>query len=98
MVRVWEYDVPQNATRDFERVYDADGQWAQLFSSSDGYLGTELFVAVGRPGRYLTVDRFSGEDAWLRFLAEHHHAYLQLDAQSAAMTVGERELVATQVD
>lgn len=30
MVRVWEYDVPDESTDDFEKVYGADGQWAQL--------------------------------------------------------------------
>lgn len=35
-IRVWEYDVQEVAAADFERIYGADGAWAQLFSSSDG--------------------------------------------------------------
>ena len=34
MIRVWEYDVQEAAAVDFERIYGADGAWAQLFSSS----------------------------------------------------------------
>ncbi len=98
MVRVWEYEVAASSADEFERVYGADGPWAQLFSSSSGYEGTELFVSVSRPGRYLTLDRFSNEGAWQQFLADHQDAYLRLDAQSAGLTQSERELVGPDVD
>ena len=97
MVRVWEYDVVETSSQEFERVYGPTGDWAQLFSLAEGYVGTELFESVSRPGRYLTVDRFDSQDAWVRFLAEHRDAYLRLDALSARLTLSEREL-ATQVD
>jgi heme-degrading monooxygenase HmoA len=92
MIRVWEYDVPEGSAADFERVYGADGGWAQLFSSSDGFVGTELFVSLSRPGRYLTVDRFQDEAYWRRFQTEHRDAYLALDAESEGLTLSEREL------
>ena len=37
IIRVWEYDVPEAAAAEFERVYGADGAWAELFSSSEGF-------------------------------------------------------------
>jgi heme-degrading monooxygenase HmoA len=92
MVRVWEYDVQAAAAPDFERIYGADGAWAQLFSSSDGFEGTELFASVSNSGRYLTVDRFRDEASWRRFMVEHREAYLALDAESERLTVAEREL------
>jgi heme-degrading monooxygenase HmoA len=92
LIRVWEYDVQEAAAPDFERIYGADGAWAQLFSSSDGFEGTELFASVSNPGRYLTVDRFRDEASWRRFMAEHREAYLALDAESEGLTVAEREL------
>ena len=61
MVRVWEYDVPETSRTEFERTYGAAGDWVQLFLSSDGFRGTELFVSLSDPGRYLTVDRFTDE-------------------------------------
>ena len=64
MVRVWEYDVSETSRAEFERTYGAAGDWVQLFSSSDGFRGTELFVSLSDPGRYLTVDRFTDEGAW----------------------------------
>jgi len=89
---VWEYDVPEPARADFERVYGADGDWARLFSASEGFLGTELFASASVPGRYLTVDRFTDEAAWHAFLAEHREAYERLDAASERLTESEREL------
>ena len=89
---MWEYDVPEPARADFERVYGADGDWARLFSASEGFLGTELFASASVPGRYLTVDRFTDEAAWHAFLAEHREAYERLDAASERLTESEREL------
>jgi hypothetical protein len=93
MVRVWEYEVADRSRAEFEHVYGADGAWAQLFASSSGFEGTELFVSVSHPGRYLTVDRFSDESAWRRFLDEHREEYLGLDARTGRLTRSERELV-----
>ncbi len=96
MIRVWEYDVAESAAADFERVYGADGAWAQLFSSSDGFEGTELFALVSNPGRYLTVDRFRDRASWHRFEAKHREAYLALDAETEGLTLAERELAGTE--
>jgi heme-degrading monooxygenase HmoA len=98
MIRVWEYDVPESAAADFERVYGAEGAWAQLFSSSDGFEGTELFASVSTSGRYLTVDRFRDRESWQRFQAEHRAAYLALDAETQGLTLAERELAATDAE
>ena len=97
MVRVWEYDVPESARPEFERVYGAGGDWAQLFAASEGFLGTELFASLSEPGRYLTVDRFTDEPAWHSFLAEHRDAYERLDAVCEGLTGAERELAAGEI-
>jgi heme-degrading monooxygenase HmoA len=98
IIRVWEYDVREAAAAEFERVYGADGAWAELFSSSEGFEGTQLFASVSNPGRYLTVDRFRDEASWRRFQAEHREAYLALDAASEGLTVAERELAGPDAD
>jgi quinol monooxygenase YgiN len=98
MVRVWEYDVPEASRAEFERAYGASGDWAQLFGSSPGFRGTDLFVSVGDPGRYLTVDRFTDEAAWRSFLELHREAYDRLDSATEALTTGERELAAGEFD
>ena len=93
LVRVWQYDVVPGVEAEFERVYGRNGDWARLFARSAGYLGTGLFRDVGVPGRYLTVDRFSGPDAWQPFLQVHGAAYEALDARCGRLTVSEVELV-----
>jgi len=98
MIRVCEYDVRADSAADFERVHGADGAWAQLFSSSDGFEDTELFASVSNPGRYLTVDRFRDEASWRRFQVSHGEANLALDAQSAGLTVAEQELAGPDAD
>jgi hypothetical protein len=92
MVRVWEYDVPETSRAEFERTYGAAGDWVQLFSSSDGFNGTELFVSLSNHGRYLTVDHFTDEGAWRAFLTEHRDAYARLDAATKGLTTDECEL------
>lgn len=99
LLRVWEYDVPERSRGEFERVYGAEGEWAQLFSSAHGgFEGTELFVSVARPGRYLTIDRFRNEAAWLQFLVTHRDAYRELDALTAGLARVERNLVGPDAD
>jgi quinol monooxygenase YgiN len=92
IIRVWEYDVPEATKTEFERIYGADGAWARLFSAEEGFAGTELFVSLSTPGRYLTVDRFRDQASWQRFQDEHRVAYWALDAESEGLTLAEREL------
>ena len=91
-IRVWQYDVRVGSTADFERIYGRDGAWARLFSRADGFIGTELYRAVDRQERYLTVDVFTDDASWQRFLLEHRVAYDDLDRQSSELTVAEQEL------
>ncbi|HEX6151596.1 antibiotic biosynthesis monooxygenase family protein [Nocardioides sp.] len=91
-IRVWEYDVRPSARAAFEQAYGPEGAWAQLFSTSEGFRGTELFVSSTRPDRYLTVDRFVDARAWDEFLAANGEAYQRLDAETEHLTAGEREL------
>jgi len=98
LVRVWEYDVPEGSRHEFERVYGAGGDWAQLFASSSGYAGTELFVSLSSPGRYVTVDRFRDDAAWEAFLAKQWDAYVRLDARTAGLTAEERVLAGPVAD
>jgi hypothetical protein len=86
LVRVWQYDVASGREVEFERLYGASGAWAQLFARSGDYLGTELYQAVERPGRYLTVDRFSSPESWRQFLSKYGPDYAELDSRCAELT------------
>ena len=91
-IRVWRYDVRDGSAGAFERIYGHDGAWARIFSLADGYVGTELYRAVETPGRYLTVDTFTDDASWRRFLIEHRVAYDDLDQQTSGLTLVEQEL------
>ncbi len=93
LVRVWEYEVVPGREADFERLYGSAGAWAQLFGRSPGHLSTELYRGVSRPGRYVTVDRFSDTESWQRFLSEHGDDYAELDSRCAHLTTSEVELL-----
>jgi hypothetical protein len=93
LVRVWQYDVAPGREAEFERLYGASGPWAQLFARSPDHLGTELFHAVEQPGRYLTVDRFSGAEGWQRFLRDHGTDYAELDSRCAELTCAEIDVL-----
>jgi len=41
----------------------------------------------------VTVDRFSSEEAWHRFLGEHRMAYIELDSRCTELTDAEADLL-----
>ena len=92
LVRVWEYDVVPGREQEFEEVYGADGAWARLFARSPGFRGVDLYSDVRRRSRYVTIDRFDDEQAWLDFLAEHGAEYAELDRNTGHLTLSETEL------
>ena len=61
----------------FEAVYGPEGEWAQFFRSSEGYIGTELLHDVEEPDRYLVIDRWESADAYNAFLTAHQEEYLR---------------------
>jgi len=72
---VFSYEVHDAA--EFERVYRADGEWAEFFRQGRGYIGTELLRDVEAPGRYLVIDRWESADAYNAFVAEHRESYME---------------------
>ena len=72
---VFSYEVRDGS--DFERVYGADGEWAQFFRQGRGYIGTELLRDVEHPTRYMVVDRWESADAYNAFASEHRDEYMR---------------------
>ena len=88
----WEYEVRPGQVGAFERLYDADGEWARLFRQADGYVETLLFRDTDRPTRYLTVDRWRSRAAFDSFVEAATPAYAALDRRGDALTLRERRL------
>jgi heme-degrading monooxygenase HmoA len=84
------YDVKPESAAVFERVYGPGGDWARLFSSARGYLGTELFRSATTAGRYLTVDDWESLAAYDIFRARAAAAYADLDGRCDDLTESER--------
>src|SRR4051794_18856682 len=88
-ILVWEFRVRAGHEAEFEQAYGQHGAWARLFSSADGYLGTELLRDAVDPLRYLTLDRWASPRAHNDFREANHDAYATLDAQCERLTTAE---------
>ena len=89
---VWQFEVEEKNVAVFEAAYGPDGAWAQLFRSSPEYRGTELLRDAYVPGGYLTIDRWTSEDAFRAFRREHDAEYEKLDRNCDTLTARENRV------
>lgn len=86
---VWEFRVPASKRRTFETAYGPEGDWAQLFRASEGYMRIELLRDRDTPGRYFTIDYWESRQAFAVFKKRNHAACTELDEKCAALTEAE---------
>jgi heme-degrading monooxygenase HmoA len=91
-VVVWQFEVAEEKIAAFEAAYGAEGAWAKLFGTSPEYRGTELLRDAYIPGSYVTIDRWTSEDAFRAFRKEHDAEYEALDRTCDALTSAERRI------
>jgi heme-degrading monooxygenase HmoA len=91
-VVVWQFEIAEDKIAGFEAAYGPDGAWAKLFRSSPDYRGTELLRDAYIPGAYLTIDRWSSEDAFRAFRKAHDADYETLDRTCDALTSRETRI------
>ena len=91
-VVLWQFDVAEEKAAAFEAAYGPEGAWAKLFAASADYLGTELLRDAYVPGRYVTIDRWRGEEAFRAFRAGHDADYESLDRACDALTGSESRI------
>lgn len=89
---IWRFEVAEENTAAFEAAYGADGTWARLFRTSPEYQGTELLRDAYIPGAYLTIDRWTSEDAFRAFRKQHDAEYETLDRSCDALTSRETRI------
>ena len=89
---VWQFDVAEDKLSAFEAAYAPGGTWSTLFSRSPEYLGTELLRDAFIPGRYLTIDRWTSEEAFRSFRAAHDADYEVVDRACDALTAAENRI------
>jgi heme-degrading monooxygenase HmoA len=91
-VVVWKFEVAEDQAAAFEAAYSTSGAWAALFRSSSDYRGTELLRDAYIPGSYLTIDRWTSEEAFRAFRKDHDQEYEQLDRACDALTSSESRI------
>lgn len=91
-VVVWQFEIAEDKVPAFEAAYGPEGSWAQLFRTSPDYCGTELLRDAYVPGSYLTVDRWTNEDAFRAFRKAHDADYETLDRACDALTSRETRI------
>lgn len=89
---IWEFEVEADAEEEFRREYGPGGSWVALFRRHPGYLDTLLLHDATRPGRYLTIDRWTSAAAYAAFRARAAAEYDALDRACERLTRGERSL------
>jgi hypothetical protein len=89
---IWQFEIAEENIAAFEAAYGPEGPWSQLFRASPEYKGTELLRDAYVQGGYLTIDRWTSEEAFRSFRKEHDAAYEALDRQSDALTARETRI------
>jgi heme-degrading monooxygenase HmoA len=91
-VVVWQFEVVEEQISAFEAAYGPGGTWAQLFRNSPDYKGTELLRDAFDSGKYLTIDRWTSEQAFRAFRKQHDAEYETLDRACDALTSRETRI------
>ncbi len=89
---IWEFTVKDGSNAAFERIYKADGDWAELFRRGSGYLKTELIGDRSDPQRYLTIDHWRRREDYAEFRRDFDAAFEELDNRCEDMTVRESKI------
>ena len=74
---------------EFEKIYGANGAWADLFHKQKGYIGTELLHDPQDRERYITIDRWNSRRAYESFLSQWKKEYDVLDKRCEEVTMQE---------
>jgi len=89
---VWQFEIAEEKVAAFESAYGPNGPWAELFRKSSEYKGTELLRDTYDPGKYLTIDRWTSENAFRAFRKEHDADYEALDRSCDALVTRETRI------
>lgn len=86
---IWEYEVHEDHLRDFLKSYGKDGVWYKFFQRDDNYLGTDLYRKTGTSIKFVTIDKWVNEIAYLKFKEEYRKEYERIDERFKEITLSE---------
>ena len=88
-VILWEFEVKPDCKERFETVYGPEGNWAVFFRRDPEYRGTRLLRDMAAERSYVTLDFWSGREAYEAFRRRHRAEFEALDAECALLTTAE---------
>ena len=91
-VIIWEFVVSETTMNRLGAAYGAEGDWAELFRRSDGYLGTELLRSSYDSHLFLTIDRWQSPPAFKEFCEEFAEVYQILDKSLEGLSSSEKKV------
>jgi heme-degrading monooxygenase HmoA len=86
---LWEFLVDPEDETQFVEHYGPDGAWVRLFEQAEGFIETRLLKDKDRPGRYVTMDRWTCLSAYEAFRERFAVAYAALDQHCEGLTQSE---------
>jgi heme-degrading monooxygenase HmoA len=85
-VYIWKYKVKPEFRWEFEKAYNTNGDWANLFRQSPGYIKTELLKDRNNPNQYITIDYWKSFDDNQNFKKQFVSNFQLLDEKCDAYT------------
>ena len=89
---VWVFEARPDRLPEFENIYGAQGSWAKLFRTAEGYIDTALLRDLEKANRFLVIDRWRNRKSFDSFKQRHAEAYDELDRQCQELTLGESKI------
>ncbi|HEU4402848.1 MAG TPA: antibiotic biosynthesis monooxygenase family protein [Candidatus Polarisedimenticolia bacterium] len=85
-VILWEFEVKRGSEAEFERAYGSEGDWVRMFRRAAGFLGADLLHDCGTAGRYVTLDRWTTQEAFEACRLGARAEYEALDKRCERLT------------
>ena len=89
---IWEFVVKPDKLTEFEKIYNCQGDWAQLFQRGKGFVRTELVQNIEASNRYIVLDHWQSRADYLAFREAYNEEYEIIDSNSRASIIKERLL------
>jgi heme-degrading monooxygenase HmoA len=89
---IWEYRVSPENSDEFRQLYGPQGAWVKLFERAPGFIETTLYRDRKDNLRYVTIDRWESEEAFMDFRATFAAEFDRLDRAGERLTLEETSL------
>ena len=91
-IYMWAYRVSPQRADHFRRLYGPEGAWVRLFRQAPGYVDTHLYRDRNDGDRYVTIDQWESEEAFMGFRVRFAKEFERLDKDGEHLTLEETPL------